>query len=247
MSSCGTCGEPLGTDERFCGECGSPVAQRCQACGSPLTPGKKFCTACGAAAGGCWRATRAGSGPGDRRRRGAPRRLGDLLRPGGLHVADPESPGARHRAGLLSGYFDDARAIISRQRRDDREVHRRRRDGRVGGAGRARERRRTSRPCPASSWSTPSTPSARPTTSKDSRRGWASSPVQAAADGQRRGGDRRRRPASTPPRASRRLAEPGMVYVDEHHSCRHRCRHLVRRRRRRPGEGQGRPRPGLAG
>ena len=113
MSRCGTCGEPLGADERFCGECGTPVAQRCHTCGSPLAPGKKFCTACGAPATIADAPAVAAPGP-------------EITVAGELRVVSVifcDLVGFTSRSEalepdvvreLLSGYFDEARAIIGR-------------------------------------------------------------------------------------------------------------------------------------
>ena len=85
-------------------------------------------------------------------------RDGDRRRPGGSGAAsallfvdlenftalaehlDPEEV-----RGIQARYFEVARGVIASQWRHDREVHRRRRDGRLGRAGRPRGRRGASR------------------------------------------------------------------------------------------------------
>jgi class 3 adenylate cyclase/tetratricopeptide (TPR) repeat protein len=111
VSSCGACGEAVGPDERFCGECGAAVTVRCAACDSPLAPGKKFCTSCGAPVAGAPVATRP---PPEIAVAGELRVVSvifcDLV--GFTSRSEDLEPDIVRE--LLSGYFDDARAIISR-------------------------------------------------------------------------------------------------------------------------------------
>ena len=113
MSRCGSCGEPVAPDERFCGECGSPVMQGCRACGSPLAAGKRFCTSCGTPTVVDPAMPPAPSAP-------------EIAVAGELRVVSVifcDLVGFTSRSEslepdivreLLSGYFDDARAIIGR-------------------------------------------------------------------------------------------------------------------------------------
>ena len=113
MRRCESCGEAVGPDERFCGECGAPVARGCHACGAPLTAGKKFCTSCGTPT-----AVEPETTPG----RAAPEiTVAGELRVVSVIFCDLVGFTSRSEAldpdivrELLSGYFDDARAIIGR-------------------------------------------------------------------------------------------------------------------------------------
>lgn len=46
---CTKCGALLGSNDKFCGQCGTPVAQDafCPHCGAKLQPNQIFCTTCG--------------------------------------------------------------------------------------------------------------------------------------------------------------------------------------------------------
>jgi class 3 adenylate cyclase len=46
---CANCGSENPLGKKFCGDCGSPLANRCTQCGADNPPGKPFCGDCGAA------------------------------------------------------------------------------------------------------------------------------------------------------------------------------------------------------
>jgi len=46
---CPSCGSENPPEKRFCGDCGSPLANRCRKCGAENPPSKRFCSDCGAA------------------------------------------------------------------------------------------------------------------------------------------------------------------------------------------------------
>ena len=118
----------------------SPSAARPAA---PRTsPGDAFCGECGAPLG-C-RGT-SGRPPARRTRGRAPARLGALRRPRRLHrrVREPRRRGDARAALPLLRHLPAADRAL---RRDGREVHRRRGDGRLGHADRDRGRRRARRP-----------------------------------------------------------------------------------------------------
>ena len=46
---CAKCGSDNPADKNFCGDCGTPLANRCPKCGAENPPGKRFCGDCGAA------------------------------------------------------------------------------------------------------------------------------------------------------------------------------------------------------
>jgi class 3 adenylate cyclase len=50
MPHCSACGHANADDARFCGQCGTPLAQRCSGCGAALAAQQRFCTQCGLAA-----------------------------------------------------------------------------------------------------------------------------------------------------------------------------------------------------
>ena len=103
----------VGPDERFCGECGAPVAQRCHGLWLTAGAGKKFCTSCGTPT-----AVEPETTPG----RAAPEiAVAGELRVVSVIFCDLVGFTSRSEAldpdivrELLSGYFDDARAIIGR-------------------------------------------------------------------------------------------------------------------------------------
>ena len=51
MTTCHSCGSPLGDGDRFCATCGTEVLKRepegCSACDAPMAPTDRFCPACG--------------------------------------------------------------------------------------------------------------------------------------------------------------------------------------------------------
>jgi predicted amidophosphoribosyltransferase len=46
---CSKCGSDNPDHKRFCGDCGSPLANRCSKCGADNPPAKRFCGDCGVA------------------------------------------------------------------------------------------------------------------------------------------------------------------------------------------------------
>ena len=150
MATCSGCATELPEAARFCMTCGTPV----------LPPG---CASCGGALQSRGAVLHAVRGAGRRRpagvavgrsacRRptgvGAAGHLGAVRRPGGVHdaVGEPRPRGgARAPVPLLRRVPHGDRSL--RRRRG--EVHRRRRDGRLGSARRARGRRGARRTCRA--------------------------------------------------------------------------------------------------
>ena len=51
VGNCGSCGAPVATGDRFCGDCGAALFG-CPNCGALVTGGKRFCRACGFALAG---------------------------------------------------------------------------------------------------------------------------------------------------------------------------------------------------
>jgi len=45
--ACTMCGEPIGTDIRFCPRCGTPVKVSCPSCGKYVKADDLFCSSCG--------------------------------------------------------------------------------------------------------------------------------------------------------------------------------------------------------
>ena len=164
--TCPTCGAENEPGRKFCGECGTRLARTCPGCGFSNAPTVRFCGECGnrlddVAASATSSATIPSRAP--------------IARPGGttgaLGETAPAADGVTTERRLvsvlfadlvgftarsdgsdpeqvrefLSRYFDTARDVVAALRRHDREVHRRRRDGRLGHAGCARGRRGTRR------------------------------------------------------------------------------------------------------
>jgi len=46
---CSKCGSESPATKKFCGDCGTPLANRCPKCGAQNPPGKRFCGDCGTA------------------------------------------------------------------------------------------------------------------------------------------------------------------------------------------------------
>ena len=133
---CPSCGHDNPVGQRFCGECGTPLAALCSSCGASNPPGQRFCGECGTPLGRA--AAVATPNAEEREPSTTERRLvsvlfADLVGFTTLSEArDPEEV-----RELLSRYFDESRRIVERRWRG-REVHRRRRDGALGIADRAR-------------------------------------------------------------------------------------------------------------
>ena len=138
--TCGSCGAENAAGRKFCIECGAALAVTCRCpAGRRSTGGEKFCGDCGTRC----RALRRSAGRPARGR--AQARLRALRRPRRLHVALRAARQRRHPRAplpLLRHVPASDRAV----RRHGREVHRRRRDGRVGDAHGDRGRRRARRP-----------------------------------------------------------------------------------------------------
>ena len=113
---------------QFCEECGSPLSPRCPACGAEISPGKRFCGHCGAHLGTTTAAPRSaapGALPDAAEESGvqSPRasELTTELRHVSVLFCDlvgftplAESRDPEEVRDLLSGYFDLARAIVTR-------------------------------------------------------------------------------------------------------------------------------------
>jgi class 3 adenylate cyclase/predicted ATPase len=130
MVRCGACGATSGAGKRFCIDCGAALHAACPVCGEPVEQGQRFCGECGAplietASGGLGSraaGTRLDTG---RDARSAPLAVTDGPGPELRHVSvlfcdlvgftplaerrDPEEV-----RELLSGYFELARAIVTR-------------------------------------------------------------------------------------------------------------------------------------
>ena len=151
---CASCGTDNRPGRRFCRSCGSGLAAGCPICGAVAEPGDRFCGSCGAPL-----PEGEGSSPG---RDGAPptptdgveltaptteRRLVSILFAdlvGSTAMAEGQDVEAVRELlePVLRPMPGDRRPL----RWDDREVHRRRGDGRLGQPGRPRGRRRAGRP-----------------------------------------------------------------------------------------------------
>jgi class 3 adenylate cyclase/predicted ATPase len=110
-STCGTAGQP--DSAKFCLECGSALAAdpTCTSCGLALPPTGRFCPSCGAPRD----ATAAGPARDATQPRSTARKItsvlfGDLV---GFTTIS-ESRDAEEVRELLSAYFDECRAIVSR-------------------------------------------------------------------------------------------------------------------------------------
>ena len=240
MRRCESCGEAVGPDERFCGECGAPVARGCHACGAPLTPGKKFCTSCGTPI-----AVEPETTPG----RAAPEiTVAGELRVVSVIFCDLVGFTSRSEAldpdivrELLSGYFDDARAIIGRHGGTIEKF--------IGDAVMAvwgvpialeNDAERAVRASLELVDAVHAFGEAHQLEGLAARVGVVTGQA-VAMDSVEEGivvGDR----VNTAARIQG-LAEPGSVYVDEHDPGGQRRRHRLPRRRRAHGQGQGRARP----
>ncbi len=147
--TCASCGAENDAGRKFCLECGAVLAAACPSCGTANPPAAKFCGECGgplAHSGSAGGAARPVPVPTPSRTAVAERRMVSVL------FADlvgfttlAESRDAEEVRDLLSRYFDLARGHRRTPRRHDREVHRGRRDGRLGRAHEPRGRRRARR------------------------------------------------------------------------------------------------------
>ena len=206
--TCPRCGIENPAGQRFCGNCGNPLAFLCASCGTANPPGQRFCGSCGTtlaadAAASPSTAETTPSAPTTERRLVSVL-FADLV--GFTTLSESRDP--EDVRELLSRYFDDEPPDRRALRRRGREVHRRRRHGRVGLADRARGRRRARRPrrarahggCagsartsarPTSARARASSPAKPPSTSEPRTRGWS----PATSSTLRRGSSRSRRPA----------------------------------------------------
>ena len=144
MHTCSACGTENRAGRRFCAQCGAALSVNCSNCGGVNQPTDRFCGDCGAALDAVAVSTAPDGGRiqtaavGRRAAAG----VGAVRGPGRLHDAERASRsrgGPRAAVALLRPLPIADRAL----RRHGREVHRRRGDGGLGHAGRARGRRRT--------------------------------------------------------------------------------------------------------
>ena len=246
---CPACAAELAEAAKFCPECGTAVqAPRCPSCGTPYAPNQKFCAECGTALG-----TATGTAPPvpaepDIAQTSPELRLVSVLFVDLVGFTSlSEGRDAEEVRELLGRYFESARTIVDRYAGHRREVHRRRRDGGLGRAGRPRGRRRAGR-------------SRRP---GDPRRGGgvrrrgrgagpagegrASSTGQVAALEPTPAKAWSSATASTPPRASSRRPTRGPGAVDDVTHDSHLGRDRLRGRRRARRQGQDRAASPVAG
>ena len=119
---------------KFCSECGSRRSRSPAPPAAPPHAGTEVLRRVRRAARHARPAARAGAGAGGR----APPRLGPVRRPGRLHDALRSRATPRRCASSSRATSTRAARVIELLRRHGREVHRRRRDGGLGHAGRAR-------------------------------------------------------------------------------------------------------------
>lgn len=125
---CATCGSENGPECRFCGQCGALLAQMCQDCGADSALGQRFCAQCGKPLPGSLLAEVSevprvvpivGSGEALSSLVGVSG-TAELRRVSVVFVdlvgftSWSESQDAEDVRGLLSGYFEVARTVISR-------------------------------------------------------------------------------------------------------------------------------------
>ena len=137
---CSSCGSENRESAKFCARCGNGLSLACPSCGSAYQSGDLFCVECGTA---LTASTAAVPLPPPQAPPAAERRLVSraLRRPRRFHgsLGSPRSGGdARTSLQVLRHLPAPDRAL----RRHGREVHRRRRHGRLGGADCNRGRRR---------------------------------------------------------------------------------------------------------
>jgi predicted ATPase/class 3 adenylate cyclase len=114
---------------RFCGSCGAPLAAPCASCGAEIPPGNRFCGYCGASVGAAVATAPAAAPPFDANSPAAPPTSPASFSSGSTtelrHVSVlfcdlvgftplAESKDPEEVRELLSGYFELARAIVSR-------------------------------------------------------------------------------------------------------------------------------------
>ena len=152
---CSNCGTENRADRKFCLRCGTPLAVGCPNCGAANEPEAGFCGQCGHALAGASGAAASSSPAAFGPSTGLPsptasgpspvaeRRLVSVLFADLVgFTALAEGRDAEETRELLSRYFELARDVDRPLRRDGREVHRRRGDGRLGRPRRPRGRRR---------------------------------------------------------------------------------------------------------
>ena len=119
---CPACGAENPDGKRFCGDCGASLAASCAACGAPLEPGKRFCGDCGTPVGAVPAAPgRATVAPGTDQQVPRPSSPTTELRHVSVLFCDlvgftpfSEQRDAEEVREVLSGYFELARAIVTR-------------------------------------------------------------------------------------------------------------------------------------
>jgi class 3 adenylate cyclase/tetratricopeptide (TPR) repeat protein len=119
---CPACGAENPDGKRFCGDCGASLAASCAACGAPLEPGKRFCGDCGTPVGAVPAAPgRATVAPGTDQQVPRPSSPTTELRHVSVLFCDlvgftlfSEQHDAEEVREVLSGYFELARAIVTR-------------------------------------------------------------------------------------------------------------------------------------
>ena len=108
--NCAACGTENDAGRKFCMECGVPLALVCPSCASPNPASSKFCGECGTALGMSETATQASPADpsGTTERRLVSVLFLDLV----SFTTLSEQRDAEDMRGLLSAYFDTARAVI---------------------------------------------------------------------------------------------------------------------------------------
>ena len=138
MVKCSACEAENKDDAKFCNECGAPLSLRCPQCGSGVRAGQKFCDECGTPLRGSGRGADVGSvttAPEPTRTLAEMRLVSVLFVDLVGFTSLSEVRDAEDVRELLGRYFESARTIVERYGGTGREVHRRCRDGGMGGAG----------------------------------------------------------------------------------------------------------------